>query len=119
MNKLLQLKGTLNSEHNRNSFGSLNLPKGKFVTSQHMRDLVLQLGRIRQFWEENKIIEGALISVHYIHIIAKSNRIKVMLAENSKSPNESIRGSKFGFTITNGKENKNHIFTHYVKLEVI
>lgn len=119
MNKLLQLKGTLNSEHNRNSFGSLNLPRGKFVTSQHMRDLVLQLGRIKQFWEENKIIEGALISVHYIHIIAKSNRIKVMLAENSKSPNESIRGSKFGFTITNGKENKNHIFTHYVKLEVI
>lgn len=119
MNKILQLKGTLNSEHNRNAFGPLNLPKGKSVTSYHIRDLVLQLERIRKFWEENRTIEGALVSVHYIHVIAKSNRIKVMLAENSKSPNESIRGSKFGWTVTNGKNTKNHIFTHYIKLEVI
>lgn len=119
MNKLLQLKGTLHSEQNRSSFESLNLPKGKSVTSQHIRDLASQLESIRQFWTENRTIEGALISVHYIHIIAKSNRIKAMLAENSKSPNESIRGSKFGSTITNGKETKNHVFTHYIKLEVI
>lgn len=120
LNNLLQLKGTFYDQKNKSSFGSPNLPKDKFVCCEHIDELVLQLERIQKFWEENRDIKGALVSVHYIHVIAKSNRIQAMLSEKSKSPNLSIRGSKFGF-IKDEKGNhiRNHIFTHYIKLEII
>lgn len=120
MNNLLQLKGTFYDQKNKSSFGSPNLPKGKFVSCEHINELILQLERIQMFWEENRDIKGALVSVHYIHVIAKSNRIQAMLSEKSKSPNLSIRGSKFGFIKDErGNKIRNHIFTHYIKLEVI
>lgn len=120
MNNLLQLKGTFYDQKNKSSFGPPNLPKNKFVSSEHMKNLVQQLQRIQKFWEENRDIDGALVSVYYIHVIAKSNRIQAMLSEKSKSPNFSIRGSKFGFIKDeNGQQIRNHIFTHYVKLGTI
>lgn len=120
MNDILYLKGTFHEEKNKSTFGQPNLPKGKFVYSKHINELILQLERILKFWQENKDIKGALVSVHYIHVIAKSNRIKVMLSENNKSPNHSIKGSKFGsVSDENGNKIRNHIFTHYIKLQTI
>lgn len=120
LNNLLQLKGTFYDQKNKSSFGPPNLPKDKFVSSEHMKNLVQQLQRIQKFWEENRDIDGALVSVYYIHVIAKSNRIQAMLSEKSRSPNFSIRGSKFGFIKDeNGQQIRNHIFTHYVKLGTI
>ncbi len=70
--------------------------------------------------EKNNDIGGALVSVHYKHIVAKSNRIKVFLAEGSKAPAESIRGAKFVWEKNaDGKMIQKHVFTHFVQLETL
>ena len=59
--------------------------------------------------------------MYTIHILlTKSNRLKILLSENSKSPAESIRGAKFIWEPDeDGKEIQKHVFTHYVSLKAI
>ncbi|MEY8429777.1 S8 family peptidase [Lachnospiraceae bacterium 48-42] len=120
MNNLLQLKGRFEQRSNSSRPGSPKLPKGKSVSSLHLIELSEQLKRILQYWKTNTDISGALVSVHYTHIVAKSNRLKILLSENSKSPAESIRGAKFIWEPDeDGKEIQKHVFTHYVSLKAI
>jgi len=120
MNSILQLKGRFEQRPNSSRPGSPKLPKGKSVSSLHLIELSNELKRILKYWESNTDINGALVSVHYKHIVAKSNRLKILLSENSKSPTESIRGVKFIWEQDDdGKEIQKHIFTHYVSLRVI
>lgn len=120
MNKILQLKGRFEQRPNSATPGAPTLPKGTSVDSVHFIELADQLKRILQYWKENTDINGALVSVHYTHIVAKSNRLKILLSENSKSPTESIRGAKFVWEQDkNGKEIQKHVFTHYISLNVI
>lgn len=115
MNNILQLKGQFQKRENRSPFGPVNLPKGATVTTQHIEQLRKQLQSILTYWEKNQSkIGGALVSVHYKQVVAKSNRLKTLLAEGSKSPNESIRGSKFVW-----EQKQKHVFTHFVKLKEI
>ncbi len=116
MNNILQLKGRFEQRPNSSKPGSPKLPKGKSVYSLHLIELSEQLKRILQYWKTNTDISGALVSVHYTHIVAKSNRLKILLSENSKS----IRGAKFIWEPDeDGKEIQKHIFTHYVSLKAI
>ncbi len=120
MNSILQLKGRFEQRSNRSRPGSPRLPKGKSVSSLHLIELLEQLKRILKYWEGNTDINGALVSVHYKHIVAKSNRLKILLSENSKSPTESIRGVKFIWeSDDDGKEIQKHVFTHYLSLRAI
>lgn len=120
MNNILQLKGKFQQRQNQNTFGPINLPKGAIVTAEHLDLLLKQLQSILIYWNEHKEIDGALVSVHYRHVVAKSNRLKVLLAIRSKSPNESIRGAKFVWEkSTDNKIVQKHVFTHYVPLEAI
>ncbi len=120
MNSILQLKGRFEQRSNRSRPGSPRLPKGKSVSSLHLIELLEQLKRILKYWEGNTDINGALVSVHYKHIVAKSNRLKNLLSENSKSPTESIRGVKFIWeSDDDGKEIQKHVFTHYLSLRAI
>ena len=115
MNNILQLKGQFQKRENRSPFGPVNLPKGATVTTEHIEQLRKQLQSILTYWEKNQSkIGGALVSVHYKQVVAKSNRLKTLLAEGSKSPNESIRGSKFVW-----ESKQKHVFTHFVKLKEI
>lgn len=122
MNNVLELKGRFQSRVNTSRPGPLNLPKGQIVTVNHLESLKKQLFNILKFWEENqKKIGGALVSVHYKQVVAKSNRSKILLSEGSKSPNESIRGAKFVWDATEGSDDvkQKHIFTHFVTLRAI
>ena len=120
MNNILQLKGRFEQRPNSSKPGSPKLPKGKSVSSLHLIQLSEQLKRILQYWKTNTDINGALVSVHYTHIVAKSNRLKILLSENSKSPAESIRGVKFIWEPDeDGKEIQKHVFTHYISLKAI
>lgn len=120
MNSILQLKGRFEQRSNRSRPGSSKLPKGKSVSASHLRELEKQLERILVYWTENKDIRGALVSVHYKHIVAKSNRLKILLSENGKSPTESIRGAKFVWEPDQkGNEVQKHVFTHFVSLQAI
>lgn len=119
MNNILQLKGQFQHRENSSQFGPTNLPKGATVTVEHIKELKQQLERILEFWKENQhVIGGALVSVHYIHVVAKSNRLKTLLGvENKKS--SFICGAKFVWEPQNGGMKQKHIFTHFINLKAI
>ena len=120
MNNILQLKGRFEQRTNASRPGSPKLPKGKNVSASHLYELAKQLERILIYWTKNTDINGALVSVHYKHIVAKSNRLKILLAENGKPPTDSIRGAKFVWEPDDaGKEMQKHVFTHFVSLQAI
>lgn len=122
MNNILQLKGQFQQRKNSSPFGPTNLPKGATVTAQHIEELKQQLQRILVYWEKNQtIIGGALVSVYYKHVVAKSNRLKTLLGEGSKSPNSSIRGAKFVWEHEKDevKLKQKHVFTHFINLKAI
>lgn len=114
MNKILQLKGKFKHQTNRSGGGSPSLPKGKQVNVSHLKDLLRDLQQTLAFWNEEKNIEGAIVSVYYYHVVAKSNRIKGLLCKGSELPDDSICGSKFY-----GVKPQQHVFTHYVELDVL
>lgn len=117
MNNILQLKGQFQRRKGPNNFGPTNLPKGKKVSAQHVSNLANKLKDICTYWEEEQTIGGALVSVHYICIVAKSNRLQQLLGEGSKHPNLSIRGAKFteGYNKDNVMVQK-HVFTYFLSL---
>ena len=120
MNNILQLKGRFEQRPNASRPGSPKLPKGKSVSASHLYELAKQLERILAYWTKNTDINGALVSVHYKHIVAKSNRLKILLAEKGKTPTDSIRGAKFIWEPNDvGEEVQKHVFTHFVSLEAI
>lgn len=117
MNNLLQLKGQFEQKKNTSQFGLSNLPVGSKVSSDHIENLISQLEEILKYWEKDNIIGGALVSVHYKHVVAKSNRIKAIFSKGTKiKSNDSIRGAKFEYD-ENGTQK--HVFTHYVSLDLI
>ena len=116
MNSILHLKGTFESKKNNNSPGFPGLPNNGIVTSIHIQELINELTMILKKWKRDTLIEGALISVHYTQVVAKSNRIKEIFKINSQTDSSfSICGSKF--EMFDGKIN--HVFTHYVDLQII
>lgn len=113
-NKILQLKGTFTPDKNHSKPAAVNIPEnGNPVNVEHLKDLKLQLEEILRRWESETLIGGALVSVYYNKIIAKSNRIKGLLSKGTIKSNDSIRGAKFD---TSGKQ---HIFTHFVSLDIL
>lgn len=120
MNNILQLKGRFEQRPNTSKPGPAVLPKGKSVSSVHVRTLQSQLEDILKHWSEHKEIAGALVSVHYKHVVAKSNRLRILLAESGKSPVDSIRGAKFVWEMDeDGQEIQKHVFTHYISLKAL
>ena len=116
MNNILQLKGQFQKRENTGGGGPINLPKGKMVSAAHLRELIQQLKSVYRYWENRFEIGGTLISAYYYHIVAKSNRLKTLLGEGSKSPNESVRGVRF---IQGDDEIKKHVFTHFVSRQIL
>ena len=115
MNSILQLKGQF--EHNSGKTGGSkrNIPVCKFVESAHILDLINDLRSLQNYWSEHTLIKGALISVYYTSVIAKSNRIQGLLCRGSSNPNDSIRGAKFAGEAPHIQ----HVFTYYVGLDII
>ncbi|WP_297436865.1 S8 family peptidase [uncultured Clostridium sp.] len=114
MNQLLNLKGKFEQAASSNRPGAINLPKGVQVTITHLKKLKENLNELISFWEENQALNGALISVYYIDVIAKSRRIKGFLSKGKFTANSSIVGAKFV-----GTAKKKHIITHYISLDLL
>lgn len=113
MNKILELKGYFNHSPNTSTIGGVTLPKDSLkypVTVKHLRKLSNQLKELYKYWEKEKLINGALITVYYREIVAKSNRLERLLRERGVVKNGNIRGAKFDETITK------HIFTYFNSL---
>jgi len=122
MNNILHLKGRFDKRQNPTKPGFPNLPTNTSVKAEKIDGLTKQLLDILQYWQENqKVIGGALVSVHYRQVIAKSNRLKTLLAQNNKSPNQSICGAKFVWVgnVAGERKKQKHVFTHFVNIEEI
>lgn len=115
MNNILQLKGQFEHNKGNSGGGKRNIPVGKVVDSAHILNLINDLRSLQTYWNEHTLIKGALISVHYTSVIAKSNRIRGLLCRGSSNPNDSIRGVKF----TGEMPCIKHVFTYYVGLDTI
>ena len=119
MNGLLQLKGRFDKRGNE-GIGPAGLPAHKKVTSEHIEKLISQLFKVKQYWSDKEDIGGLIVSVHYIRVVAKSNRLKALLSDVGKKPVDSIRGAKFVTgTDSVGKTIHKHVFTHYVQVSAI
>lgn len=114
MNNLLQLKGRFEQASSNSRPGAPNLPAGKFVKVSQLEQLKNNLVELKRFWSKENIFSGALISVYYNKVAAKSNRIQGLLSKGEVRANSSIVGARF----TNDESPK-HIITHYVPIEII
>lgn len=117
MHNILRLRKPFQSRKNRPNFGPPSLPAGGFVSGDHVRRLKEQLAAILDYWQKDTRIGGALVSVHYSCIVAKSNRIQKLLSKASHSPAESVRGARFEYVKDHSKYC--HVFTHFVRLKEI
>lgn len=120
MNDILQLKGQFQHRKNSAGFGPVNLPAGAKVPAAHVAHLKEQLQAIAEYWEKDRTIGGALVSVYYNRVIAKSNRLQGLLGERGKHPNDSIRGAKFAeLVMPDGRRKKIHVFTYFLSLPAL
>jgi hypothetical protein len=113
MNSLLHLKGTFEQAPRRSEMGSPELPTNTSVKVAHLRELRNNLLEQKKFWEKENIFTGALVSIYYKKIAAKSNRIRSLLSKGNIKSNNTIVGARF-----TKNENK-HIITHYVQINII
>lgn len=114
MNSVLQLRGKFEHQKNPIGFGPKNLPVKAQVNVRHLESLKGQLESVLSTWRRDTVLGGALVSVYYRDVVAKSNRISALLSYKGMKANDSIRGAKFGES-----EQPKHIFTHFVRLEVL
>jgi hypothetical protein len=119
MNNVLQLKGTLSKRKSGGRPGPPNMPKsnGASVDVARLDKLISDLTTLGKFWQKETLIDGALVDVHYITVVAKSNRISELFhnGENQKS-NDSIVGARF---VDAGTSKPKHVITHYVTDAII
>jgi len=115
LNNLLELKGRFEqASRSTDGFGAPNLPVGQSVNVSKLQDLLKNLKELREYWKDQHLLPGALISVHYIKVAAKSNRIQALLGNNSNKPNSSIVGAKFSLDAS-----PKHIITHYISKDIL
>jgi len=114
MNNVLQLKGTFEQKSSKGSFGAPNLPAGQSVEVEKLEKLLKNLIDLEEYWHGQKLLSGALITVYYIKVAAKSNRLQSLLGDSSHTPNSSIVGAKFSLD-----KSPKHIITHYVSQNIL
>lgn len=116
MPKILQLRGEFSSRrYSSNGFSKPKLPTGKSVDVSHVEKLTKQLQSVAKYWNQNRVLDGALVFVGYRSIIAKSNRLRSLLMQQTGASEKLIRGAKFGWS----DNHQFHIFTYFVSLENI
>jgi len=115
MNNILQLKGTFKQRSNDNQPGPRNVPNNASpITTKKLNSLLGNLQILSEYWQQQKIIQGCLIDVHYIDVIAKSNRIKGYFCSSNEPVNNTVVGAKFA-----NEEKRKHVITHYVSVKLL
>jgi len=114
MNDILQLKGHFEQRKNPNRPGPRNLPANQEIKVEHLENLRKQLLDLSDYWKNNTLFNKALVSVHYKDVVAKSNRIKDLLSENTNGANETIVGARFDMN-----DGPKHVITHCVSRKTI
>lgn len=115
MNNVFELRGELNSSKPKKSRRVPPL-KGLKIEADTIRQFRVELEEIRRFWEAEKYVDGALVSIHYKRVIPKSSRVNRILGTRSKPSSKFICGAKYeGFD--ENSIGKSHIITYYISIE--
>ncbi|WP_270330410.1 S8 family peptidase [Lapidilactobacillus dextrinicus] len=112
MNDILSLKGHFNQHNNTGRGGIPKLPSGETVTAGHLQSLIDDLERMYQQWNNNSILNKALIAAYYRKVAAKSNRIQGFFSLHKENPADSIVGAKFA-------PGPKHIIIYFVSLDAL
>lgn len=116
MNKILEISKRLNSSSNNRGGGQSCIPDTATLTSTKVRQLMVDISSVIHYWEERQHLKGALVSVHYEKIIAKSRRLSYLLKDAQIPPNKSVCGVKFA---RNSAGHLHHVITHFVSLRAL
>ncbi len=116
-NKVICIDGTyVKSRGNSQKVGPASLNANDIVKGSHIEQLINQLQSIYNVWEDNNLIDGALISAKYTRIVPKSKRISSLFkVRSTDSPGKSIVGVCFernGLDLT-------HVITYFVPLTTL
>lgn len=112
MNDLLELNGILKTSPFTGKIIP-SLSKDTVIKSSNIDKFTDQLEKLYDFWNEKKLIDGALISVYYNRTIPKSGRIERLLSLGAEKSNNYVRGVRFDDT------GNKHIITYYIKLPTL
>lgn len=115
MNEVLQLKGRIRQRPSAGRGGNPSLPKASNtrVNANHITALARQLEDLRIFWNNNDVLDEALIDVYYNDVIAKSNRIRALFSHPPQtSANSTIRGARFN-------DSGHHTITHLISYKLL
>ena len=117
MNNALILKGKIQHRPRENGgFGQPTLPaKSEPVKVEKIKKIRMELEKILEYWKNDTRFGGALITVYYNKVVAKSNRMQVLLKKDNANINSRIKGARF--EKIDGKIK--HVFTYFVSLETI
>lgn len=112
-NPILELKGTY--EHKgAMPPGPPSLPKGQSVSAEHLEELLKNLEECRAYWQTQHLGINYLIVAKYQSTVAKSNRCKRLLAENSDNASDSIVGARFEQIPGSPSGTLRHVITYCV-----
>lgn len=115
MNNLLNIKLRFEHESKNGSRGSRNLTKTRSTKSSLLERLIVDLQRIKSFYNKRDIyVDNILIDAYYNDIIAKSGRIQELFKDNNDC-NDKIVGARF----SESSPNENHIITYYISRDNI
>lgn len=115
MNNTLRLKGkflTKGAQHP----GPPTLPVNAIVETADVDKKIAQLKKVRSYWRDKRAPVDPFVEVHYITVVAKSNRIKRLLSDSKSAPNDFVVGATFK-TIENNRPR--HVVTYHVPMQVI
>lgn len=115
-NDLLVLTGAFDMKSNPSSGMQCNFVKDVRVTTQHLEKLIKEFSALKSRWSGQKYIEGALVSVYYTQVVAKSNRARSLLSTKDVDASTAIKGAKFRH---HEDGHKSHIITYHVSLKAI
>lgn len=115
-NDALELRGTFQRK-GATAPGPPTLPKGASVSCQMIESLRDRLKETIEDWGKPKVQVDPIVSVRYIRVAAKSNRIRRLLTVGSEDASDHIVGAKFD--PESDERNPKHIITYCVPMDAL
>lgn len=114
MNNVLLLSGDFTGRP-ASRRGRTLLPPNVKITASDLERLARDLESVKAAWPGGELLEKVIVAVRYKTVVAKSNRVQVLLKEGRDPTETSIVGARYegeGDTL-------HHVITHYVSNRAI
>lgn len=110
MNNVLELKLKF-ADKGFSQAASRKMHSKAVVSDKDIERIINDLKSVDKFWKHDNFLEGAIVSIHYKEVVAKTMRVRKLLScQKHTDPNDSIVGAKFD--VYNKKPK--HVITYFV-----